>query len=182
MKYDVNLFPPRRAHALERVGYFVAHYLRYAVVITLGLIIVIFFLRMNVDRQIADEKERLAMRRSIIEATKPLRVELEIIQRKINHINTVFAAQDIITREIEYITSVIPESINVQDVTLRPDQTTIEADTEDYRIIPIFVAKLLRDKRFTKVQVTKVEKQTSGSYVFAVALGSFVTQDTSPVK
>ncbi len=173
MKYAVNLFPPRRANVAERVGYFVAHYVRYAIVLTLGVVIVVFFLRVRVDQQLTEERERLVMRRSIIEATRPMRAGLEQIQSKIAHIRTVFTKQDSLTAELEYITSIIPRTLNVQGITIQETNTTIQAVASDYRIIPTFVSKLSKDARYQGVKITKVEKNSPNSYTFTIVLEGY---------
>lgn len=179
MRYAVNLFPPRKITLAQRIGYFTAHYLRYAIVLTLGVVIIIFFLRVRVDQELADEHERLAMRRAIVEATKPLRAQLERIKVKIDQIDVVYASQDKLNSQMSYITSVIPTRINVQSISLGEDTTQISALTGDYRIIPTFVAKLINDGAYESVQVTKVDKEAQGRYAFVVVVKGYKSKATS---
>ncbi len=182
MKYAINLFPPKKNNFVEDLFFFVGHYVRYAIVITLAVVLVIFFLRVQVDRQLGEEKERLSMRKAIIAVTKPLRADLENIQRKISLIKGVFDTQDRLNAQIDYITQVIPKKSNIQTITINDNSIQIEALTEDFKIIPVFMARLLKDARYESVKVTKVQKENAQRYSFSVTLEKYKDKTTSKAK
>ena len=182
MKYAVNLFPPKKSNLIDDLFYFVGHYLRYAIVMTLAVILVVFFLRVQVDRQLSDEREKLAMRKAIVAVTKPLRADLEAIQRKISLVKGIVLSQDTLNAQVDYITSVTPKRSNIQTITINDSGTQIDALTDDFRIIPMFIAKLTKDGRYESVKVTKVQKESSQRYSFSVSLQKFNNTQTSKTK
>lgn len=180
MKYAINLFPPKKKNFADDLFYFVGHYVRYAIVITLAVVLVVFFLRVRVDRELGDEKERLSMRKAIVAVTKPLRADLENMQRKISLIKGVLNKQDTLNAQIDYITNVIPKKSNIQTITINDSSVQIDALTEDFRIIPIFTARLLKDARYESIKVTKVQKENAARYSFSITLENF--KDTKSQK
>ncbi len=177
MKYAINLFPTKKSHAMEHLGYFLAHYFRYALVLTLFVVLVVFFLRVRVDQQLTDEREKLAMKQAIIAATKPLRTDLENTQRKITLIKNVLAKQEVLNAQIDYVTQVIPKKSTIRSVLINEKQVQIEAMTSDYTIIQLFISRLNKDARFTKVQANKVQKEGNQQYSFSITLEGYKTKE-----
>lgn len=162
---------------MEHLGYFLAHYFRYALVLTLFVVLVVFFLRVRVDQQLTDEREKLAMKQAIIAATKPLRTDLENTQRKITLIKNVLAKQEVLNAQIDYVTQVIPKKSTIRSVLINEKQVQIEAMTSDYTIIQLFISRLNKDARFTKVQANKVQKEGNQQYSFSITLEGYKTKE-----
>ncbi len=182
MKYAINLFPSKKSHVAEHLGYFLAHYFRYALVLTMGVILVVFFLRVRVDQQLADEREKLAMKKAIIATTRPLRNDLENAQRKISLIKSVFNKQDLLNAQLDYITAVVPKKSIVKTIVIDEKQIQIDAVTSDFRVIQLFINKLTKDARFTKIQTGKILKEGSKQYSFSIILEGYKTQGENKPK
>ncbi len=178
MKYAINLFPNKKSHVIQHLGYFLAHYVRYALVLTLGVVLIVFFLRVRVDQQLADEREKLAMKKTIITTTKPLRNDLEKTQRKISLIKSVFNKQDILNAQLDYITGVIPKKSSIRSILIDEQHIQINAATSDFRIIQLFISKLTKDARFKKIQAGTIEKESNMRYSFSIRLEGYKTQET----
>jgi len=177
MKYAINLFPNRKSHATEHIGYFIAHYFRYALVLTLLVILIVFFLRVRVDQRLADEREKLAMKKSIVAATKPLRTDLENTQRKITLIKNLFGKQEVLTEQMDYITNIIPKKSTVTTLLIDEKKVEIEANTSDFRIIQLFIARLAKDSRYEKVQMGQIQKLGNQKYTFTITLEGYKSED-----
>lgn len=173
MKYAINLFPPKKPKVMEHLGHFLAHYLRYALVLTLCIVLVVFFLRVRVDRQLADEREKLAMRKAIISATKPLRTDLENMQRKVTLVKSVLDKQDTLNTQLDYIAQVIPKQSQVQAIIVDEKHIEIQAETADFRVIQLFIARLTKDARFDKIQGSNVVKEGNKRYSFTIVLEGY---------
>ncbi|PJB87766.1 hypothetical protein CO083_05355, partial [Candidatus Roizmanbacteria bacterium CG_4_9_14_0_8_um_filter_34_12] len=57
MKYKINLLLPKEKNWLDKVIYFGLNYLRYILVITQTVIIMVFFYRFKIDQEIVDLKD-----------------------------------------------------------------------------------------------------------------------------
>ena len=93
MKYAINLFPSKRSF-LSVLTNFLVYYLRYALVITLFVIVVIFFLRMQLDQKLIGEQQKLSQKKAIVHATEGIRSDLEKIQNKVKDISSILKKQD----------------------------------------------------------------------------------------
>ncbi|HNS94652.1 MAG TPA: PilN domain-containing protein [Candidatus Woesebacteria bacterium] len=180
MRYAINLFPSRQPKVVERLGYFALHYVRYALVIVLSIVLVVFFLRVRVDQDLVDQKEKLAMQRTIIQATQPLRADLEYAQRKVTLINSIFEKQGNLLDKLSYVNEVLPKAVRTQSIQVQEKGIIIEGKTSDYRIIQQFFARLTSSEKFDKVQLTRVQREASQQYTFTLSLeGYHTTGDAS---
>lgn len=182
MKYAINLFPSKKSHVTEHLGIFIAHYFRYALVLTMGVVLIVFFLRVRVDQQLADEREKLAMKKAIITTTRPLRNDLENAQRKISLIKSVFSQQEVLNAQLDYITSVIPKKSTVKSIIIDEKHIQIEAETSDFRVIQLFINKLSKDARFSKIRTSKILKEGNKQYSFSIVLEEYKTPDKNKSK
>jgi Tfp pilus assembly protein PilN len=130
-----------------------------------------------VDQQLTDERERLAMKKSIVAATKPLRTDLENTQRKITLIKNLFIKQETLTEQMEYITTVIPKKSIVSVLLIDEKKIEIEASTSDFRVIQLFIARLAKDARFEKVQMGKIQKLGNQQYSFSITLEGYKSKN-----
>ncbi len=177
MKYAINLFPSKKSHVGEQFGYFITHYFRYALVLTMAAILVIFFLRVQVDQKLVDEREKLAMKKAIVSTTRPLRTDLENAQRKITLIKGVFTKQDTLLAQLDYITQIIPKNSSVRSILIDEKQLEIKAVTSDFRVIQQLAGKLTKDAKFEKVKAGNIQKEGNKQYSFSVTLEGYKTAD-----
>lgn len=177
MKYAINLFPSKKSHVGENFGYFITHYFRYALVLTMAAILIIFFLRVQVDQKLADEREKLAMKKAIVTTTRPLRTDLENAQRKITLIKGVFTKQDNLLTQLDYITQIIPKNSIVQSILIDEKQIEIHAITPDFRLIQQLVSRITKDAKFDKVKAGEIQKEGNKQYSFSITLEGFKTSD-----
>ena len=66
MKYKINLLLPKEKNWLDKVIYFGLNYLRYILVITQTVIIMVFFYRFKIDQEIVDLKDAVKQKQEII--------------------------------------------------------------------------------------------------------------------
>lgn len=172
MKYAINLFPRQKSEMAEKSLYFIANYLRYALVLSLLAIIIIFFLRMRLDQQLIDEKEKLALKRSIVNATKELQSDLNTTQYKIKTVQSLLDRQDEFFSKLSYINGVVPQKAIINSLKIDEKQVIIEGTCPEHQLIQSFAAKLRSDGRFGKVTLSKVTRD-KGMYSFSVVLEGF---------
>jgi Tfp pilus assembly protein PilN len=172
MKYAINLFPRQKSDVVERSVYFIANYLRYALVLSLLVVIVIFFLRISLDQQLIDEKEKLSLKQSIVTATKDLQADLNAAQFKIKTVQSLITSQDLFISKFEYINKVIPRQAIITKLTIEEKQIILDGTCKDYQLIQAFVAKLREDGKFEKVTLSKISRSTD-EYLFSIELDGY---------
>lgn len=170
MKYSINLFPSRESQLPHQIYEFIAYYLRYALVISLFVVIVVFFLRMQVDRKLADEKEKLILRKSIIEATQALSKDLQQTQRKVGYIKSIVTKQEVFNTRLTYFLSTVPKNTTIQTVVLDAEKMQVEGISTDYRIIQLYIYRLQQEKKFETVKIENVNRDEKGVYRFSLTL------------
>lgn len=173
MRYEINLFPKKEVAIVSKAQYFVSHYLRYILVLTQFVVICVFFYRFSIDQLIIGEKEKLAQKRAIINATKPLRDEMNKTQKSIKSVQTIFAAQDLWTSKIDYLLSIFP--VNVTLTSLKDEGATLRfaATATSPEIIKKMYNRLLADKQFGKVQLGPLTIKNNTEYQFDMTLDQY---------
>lgn len=170
MKYSINLFPTKESQLPKQIFEFVAYYLRYALVITLFIVIVVFFLRMQVDRALVEEKEKLGLKKSIVTVTKDLREELEHTQKRITLVKDIFVKQDTFRKRLDYFLSSTPRDATISVVSFAEREMQIEGSTKDYRIVQLYANKLRKEKMFESVTIDSISRNKERRYLFSLTL------------
>lgn len=178
MKYAINLFPTRRSVA-SVISNFAVYYLRYVLVFTLLIIIVIFFLRMKIDQKLIDERGSMSQKKEIVEATAPLSRDLEQIRNKVKEVESIFLKQDSSVEQTNYLISVMPSKIALDDFRVSEDSIVITAKSQDARSIQSLQKRLAKDAIFAKIETGEITRGKDGAYDFSLTLSGWKKTITS---
>ncbi|MFO0703336.1 MAG: hypothetical protein U0525_01265 [Patescibacteria group bacterium] len=169
MKYAINLFPSKKS-VFTVLSNFMVYYLRYALVLTLFVVVVIFFLRMKLDQTLIEEQSKMSQKKAIVKATEGIRSDLQAIQKKVRDINEILSSQDKIIEIINYVTGVVPQGMDVQTIDIRSEGATFNATTVEYRKIQSLQKRLQKEARFEKINIGGVARDKVGIYSLSVTL------------
>lgn len=160
MKYKINLLPPKELSLKEKITYFALNYLRYIIVITQLIVIIVFFYRFQIDQKIIDLKEEVDQKKEIIKTVKPLLDEAKVINEKSKMIKTVIQDQKKLQEMLAYLLSLFPETIilNKMEITNVSD-IKLSGITTNVAHLQMFKKQLENDKRFKKVELTDIHKE-----------------------
>ncbi|MEI6326627.1 MAG: PilN domain-containing protein [Candidatus Roizmanbacteria bacterium] len=178
MKYAINLFPHSSHNSIDRLRYFGTHYLRFVLIFTQLIVIGVFMFRFSFDQQIVDEKQKLAQKLAIIEATKPLRADLEKKQTVIKQIQSIFSAQDTWKEQVAYVRSIFPKNASLTRLTLDTKTVQLSGSTDTRMIVQQLFQKLTNDKKFKSVKLDQFTRDINGKYQFAILMEGYQT----PIK
>lgn len=184
MKYAINLFPSRKSF-LTVLSNFMVYYLRYALVITLFVVVIIFFLRMQIDQKLVDEQSKMSQKKAIVQATEGIRGDLQTVQKKVKDINDILSKQDKIIEIINYVTKVVPSGMKVVTFEITSDSVNFSATTKEYRLIQGIQKRLQKEARFEKIDVGSISRDKNGIYSLAVTLSGWkgpLEEKKEPVK
>jgi len=177
MRYEINLFPRKEVAIVSKAQYFVSHYLRYILVLTQFVVICVFFYRFSIDQQIIGEKEKLAQKRAIIAATKPLRDEMNKTQKSIKSVQAIFGIQDRWRSKIDYLLSVFPVDVTLTSLKDEGEVLRFTATAKSPEIIKKMYGRILADKQFGKVQFGTFTIKNKTEYQFDMALDQYKPSD-----
>src|SRR3990167_464161 len=111
MKYKINLLGRRKEQPLERLIYFMLHYLRYILVITQIVVIGVFFYRFKVDQEMVDLQEALDQKKEIIQVSQPLIKEAKREAFKLDQARSIITRQLTLIESLDYLLSLFPENL-----------------------------------------------------------------------
>ncbi|MFS8159061.1 MAG: hypothetical protein ACMG6E_02395, partial [Candidatus Roizmanbacteria bacterium] len=79
---QINLIPHKEKKFAEKVVYFLLHYLRYILVITQIVVILVFFLRFKIDQNVIDLEESYNQKQEILKLASPILDEAQAVSLK----------------------------------------------------------------------------------------------------
>lgn len=172
MKYKINLLPPKEVPLKDRIVYFLLNYLRYIIVITQLVVIIVFFYRFQVDQKIIDLKEEISQKKEIIKTVKPLLFESELIEKKIISSNKIINEQNKFKEIFDYFLSFFPESITLTKLEFVGNNLKVTGTSYNISHLQAYINLLTKDKKFKKVDLQSLKKTFNG-YDFILNLENY---------
>ncbi len=168
----INLLRKKEESLNKRILYFTTHYLRYILVITQLVIIVVFFYRLKVDQEVVDLSEAVKQKEEIITVSYPLLQEAKLVDRQIGVIKNVAKKEDFFLDEFNYITHSIPEGISLKHLSFNKEGVNVKGSALTAASLEFFYKKMREDGKFCKVNLKGVNKKME-SIEFEMLLSDF---------
>lgn len=172
MKYKINLLPEKEKSFLERLSFFLFNYLKYIVVFTQLIVIIVFFYRFQIDQQIIDLKEQVEQKKEIIEVIFPIVEENNRINNKTQEIYNIIKRQKDFTSSIDYILSKIPQSVIINNFEIDEDRFNFDGISKNPMEIELFFNILKQENKFKIIQLKNIKKTENG-YIFNIYLEKY---------
>jgi len=164
MKYKINLLTLKKETLSDRVVYFALHYLRYILVITQIVVIIVFFIKFKVDQEIIDLKESVSQKQEIINVSQPLIDEARLINKQMGEISSILVQQDNLTGAFSYVLSVFPADLYLSSFSIRDSKFVLTGISNNPNAIRFFLNRLQKDARFNSVALKNIQKKDDGLY------------------
>lgn len=161
MKYEINLLPEKEKDLIERGVFFVLHYLRYVLVITQIVVIIVFFYRFKIDQEIVDLKDELQQKQEIVAISLPLLTDAEKIDLKTREIREILTRQALLSKTLNYFVETFPKRLTVKRLELRNGSITFEAVTTDPAITRAYFERMRKEGRFKTVTLRNIRRNGS---------------------
>lgn len=174
MKYKINLLPEKEKSFGDKIFYFIFNYLRYIIVFTQLIVIIVFFYRFQIDQQVIDLRESVDQKREIIEVVLPLVKETSRIDKKTKEIINILKKQENFRLSINYLFSIIPESVILNSFEIKDQSFTITGESKDSRQLQAFFNFLKKEKKFKTIQLKNIKKTEKG-YSFIIYLEKYIS-------
>lgn len=172
MKYKIDLKEKKEQTLTEKIIYFALHYLRYIIVLTQLVVILVFFYRFKIDQTIIDTKEAVDQKKEIIQVAYPLIKKAEAINKKTNEIKVILSSQREMSTMFQYIFSVFPESLILKQVMYENQGIKLNGIAIDPKQLQNFYNILKKENKFGIVNLENIEKNDEG-FSFLLKLENF---------
>lgn len=172
MKYRINLFPKKERNITDQAVYFSFHYLRYILVVTQLVVIIVFFYRFKVDQEIVDLKDTLKQKKEIITVSQPILQQAHAVDIKSGFATGLMKSQNKYQAMITYFLSVFPSKLSLSQLIIENDSVTFGGTAIDVSIVQVFLARLRTDGKFKNVNLLSLKKSDFG-YAFNFVLNGY---------
>lgn len=162
MKYKINLLLPKEKNWLDKVIYFGLNYLRYILVITQTVIILVFFYRFKVDQEIVDLKDAVRQKQEIIIVSKPLLDEATKLIQILDNSKTIVDNQIHFQNLFSYFLKSFPKNITLNKLLLSQNGLDFEGVTNDIKIVHQYQKRMLNEGKFRKINLKQIKRIENG--------------------
>ncbi|MCX7955699.1 MAG: hypothetical protein N2593_01140 [Patescibacteria group bacterium] len=174
MNYKINLLSEKEKNFLEKINYFVLNYLRYILVITQLVIILVFFYRFQIDQEIIDLRDSVSQKKEIINIVLPLINESKRIKIKIDEISNILNQQNKFKSSFDYVLFSFPYSIKLTEIEIDNNNNfKIIGYSKSSKEIDNFLSSLKKDKKFKIIEI-KTLKKLEDNYIFLIYLKDYL--------
>ncbi len=171
MRYNINLVGSKQPNVVDKAVYFLLHYLRYILVFTQFIVLVVFFFRFTVDETIIDLKDSIGQKKAILQVVQPILAEAKRINDKAEESKVIVDDQEELLTSIKYVLSIFPESLVLERLELEEGALILNGVALDPRQLQLFYNKLKKERRFAQVTLDNVKRQENG-YLFTMQLSN----------
>ena len=134
MKYQINLLKEKEKDISGKIIYFALHYLRYILVVTQIVVIVVFFYRFKIDQEVIDLRDELKQKQEIVQVSNPLLKEAQAIDLKTREIKDILDKQSSFQQMLSYFLSVFPNKMRVTHMVINEKEWNLR---EYPKILPL---------------------------------------------
>lgn len=171
MSYNINLATKKESNAIDKIVDFFSNYLRYALVLTMLVLLGVFFFRLRIDQNIEELEDAISQKEQIFQVVKPLLSHAEGIDAKMKTANNIVVGQDTQLEMFNYIYSSFPEEMFLTRLTYDKKSLEFSGTTSDPRILEVYYKRLktyapLKSIVLNKVQRTEINYEFTFTVIF----------------
>jgi len=172
MKYRINLITKKKDRLANQILYFISSYLRYILVITQIVVIIVFFYKLKIDQEIIELEEAITQKQEIFKVAQPLIDNYLLYNYKVKTIESLLTKQNQLQSQLDYFVTHFPKDIFLTKMNYSNEELTITGVSLDPALIRSFYYQLQQDKRFNKLILESIQKTETG-FIFTMKLADF---------
>lgn len=133
MSARINLLPKKdlKDTLMGKLLAFSLTYGRYIIVCTQLIVLLAFFSRFKLDRELSDLQDSIEQKNAIVESLQPFESEVREIQERINQIKVLKENHDEIRSSILTLKKVLPEGNTATNITISGGKISIKGLSRD---------------------------------------------------
>lgn len=168
IKIKINLLTKEgEASFIDRLVFFLLHYLRYIVVLTQITVIVVFFFRIMIDQEIIDLEEKINEKEEIIRISKFLIEDGKKYDFALKQVKIITDSQKNSNDYLNITFSSIPKGVWLENFTMTKEKISLSGFSRDPFLVRYLEQQLKKEERFDNVSVEKIIKLDFG-YQFII--------------
>jgi len=146
--------------------------LRYILVLTQLVVIIVFFYRFQIDQLIIDLKDEIEQKKEIIQVAQPLKQEALIIEKRLKKTEELIHDQDRLINMVSYFLSLFPETVYLDKLEIINGELTASGLAYNVSHLQAFYKLLKKEEQFKTVDFSSIKKEMNG-YSFTLKLSGF---------
>lgn len=171
MSYNINLASQKESNTVDKIVDFFSNYLRYALVLTMLVLLGVFFFRLRIDQNIEELEDSIGQKKQIFQVVRPLLNHAETIDTKMKAAHTIVNAQDEQLEMFDFIYSSFPQELFLSRLTYSTTELVFSGTTTDPRILEIYYKKLRTYDPLKSIVLNKVRRtETDYEFTFTISL------------
>jgi len=169
MKHTINLLAKKDKTVFDRTVYFFLNYLRYILVITQLIVLMVLFYRFRVDENISELKSSIRQKNEIVNVVSPLLDKAYVVGAQMNSAGDLVQQQQQQSSMMSYIFGRFPASLFATKVDVEPTSIYIDGTTNNYQEIQQYHRLLSTEQQFEKIELSRIVRVGKG-YEFTLSL------------
>ncbi len=169
MSYNINLASKKESHTIDKIVDFFSNYLRYALVLTMLVLLGVFFFRLRIDQNIEELEDSIGQKKQIFQVVQPLLSHAESIDNKLKAASKVVKAQDTQLEMFNFIYSTFPDQLFLTRLTYDKSSLVFSGKTADPRTLEAYYKKLKTYKPLKSIVLNKIQR-TETEYEFTITV------------
>ncbi len=167
---SINLIikPEKEINFSEQLLSWALNYGRYILIITQIIVLSVFFLRFQLDRENAELKERTGEKQAIIESIADVENEIRKTQNKLANIKLASDKQDYPLKILNFFEEKIPSDISLSSLSFTYEKITFNAKAKNLSSFSYLLKQLQQDKKFSEVTLDDVQRYPDGRVEFKI--------------
>lgn len=169
---SINLIikPEKETGLSEQLLSWTLTYGRYILIITQIVVLSVFFLRFQLDRDHAELKERASEKQAIIESFSDLENEIRRTQDRLSNIKTVSDKQDLPIKTLSFFQENMPSDIFLSSLSISYEKIAFGATAKNLLSFSYLLRELQQDKKFSEVILEEIQRRADGKIEFRITV------------
>lgn len=177
MSRKINLLTPEEESFLDKLSYFISHYMRHFLVLSLFITNVIFLWRFQLDQQIVELKEEKEQKQEVIKYNIPLVNTAKEVATKLDAAQKILKKQDVFEGSMQAVIGSFPKDAYLTSFSLDEQTITLEGNSTSFSLIKSFQEELKKSpylKNVALTNITRKEKTIEFTITASIANSSLV--------
>lgn len=166
----INLIPQKELEerALGKLLKWSLTFGRYIIVGTELVVLLAFFSRFKLDRQITDLREQIAQKEAIVNYNQEFEQQVRGIQTQLNEIKIISQNQDLGVKILHFFEENIPKEVTIEKFSSSPNNISLSGSSLSTTAFIDFLARVRGSEKFSQVRLENVVKTEGGEINFSL--------------
>lgn len=171
VKLKINLLPKKEleGRALEKFLKWSLTFGRYIIVGTEIIVLLAFFSRFKLDRELTDLHEQINQKETIVKFNQEFEKETRNIQKQLKEIKGLEQNYDSVIKLLGFFESNIPKEVTLEKLSLSEERISLSGVSLSTSSFIDFLARIRTSEKFTQVNLEDLSKKGEEELKFTLA-------------